>query len=199
MRFYQGVNIVIFSLILGIQRILEKGKTNIILVVICSVNFFYVLVVANSRSLTIPLLVALLYVLFIQQKFKKTIIIYALLGLSIYLFNSNDDNLFIKTFSLLINDISNNDGTIGFRLKEINYYLSQVSENFILGMGILSESHSPSYFVLGKQFNYYLSDIGMIGFFFKFGIIGVVLVCTIVLSMLKKNIFLWKKIFIDLI
>ncbi|SUV02259.1 Lipid A core - O-antigen ligase and related enzymes [Priestia megaterium] len=192
-RFYQGVNIVIFSLVLGIQRVLEKGKVSIMLAVACSVNFFYILVVANSRSLTIPLLIALLYILFLQKKFNKTIIIYALLGFSIYLFNSKDSNLFIKTFSLLINDISNNDGTFGFRIKEINYYLSEISRNFVLGMGILSESHSPSYFALGKQFNYYLSDIGMIGFFFKFGIIGVLLVCAIVLSMIKKNLYLWQK------
>ncbi|NCT37348.1 hypothetical protein GTW56_13955 [Bacillus sp. EB93] len=73
-RFYQGISLVVISFFLGLQKIIQYKKTSFTMVLICITNMFYILIVANSRTITIPVLIATLTVFILQRKFNRYLI-----------------------------------------------------------------------------------------------------------------------------
>ena len=76
------------------------------------------------------------------------------------------------------------------RLRSLNYYISTIAnDNFLFGGGITNTGYANSPVALGKQNNCYLSDLGMWGFFYQFGIQGCIALGYVYYSLLKKSKF----------
>ncbi|MFD4705096.1 O-antigen ligase family protein [Gottfriedia sp. NPDC058432] len=191
-RFYQGVNIVILSLFMSFNRLITGKNVSLIMILICITNLFYIIIVANSRTLTIPIMVAIMFIFIIQRKFNRYIVFCLAVISFFYFFILNENNLLKSIFTLLVEDISNKSGTFDVRLHEIEFYLTEVFKSPILGRGLLIESHYPSYIALGKQMEYFLSDVGIIGFFFKFGLVGLMIIFSLIVLMIKNIKYLRK-------
>lgn len=64
------------------------------------------------------------------------------------------------------------DYSIGARVKEANYAIESIQKYPITGVGRISSKNVESYTGLGY---FYVSDIGIIGLFFSFGILGMII------------------------
>lgn len=183
----------IYFLINFKQRIITKIKIILWLSCILYVMFF----VANTRIFIITVIGGIfLSVLIFNRKLNinckiSTILFLAAIILLITFYTPIVKNIVTDTFS----DVS----TLGdnyIRNRAINYYFNEINDNmFLFGGGITNEKFPNSPVVKGIEKHYFLVDIGIFGYYFKFGIFGIialiVLYFRIVNNLIKtKNTFI---------
>lgn len=89
--------------------------------------------------------------------------------------------------------------TLSIRDAERTYYLSMIFESFksfVLGYGYPNSSWSPAVSLstpIVGNWTYYTTDIGIIGDFYYYGILGIIWFIAIYLMMLYKGIQIYKK------
>lgn len=150
----------------------KRGSMKLFGVLGLTISFLYSWLVYNSRSQIICYSVVLFfsYVISISQS-KKTAInkLFLLSPLIIIAFiGLNYIKIFFNTFSVT--------GEMGYstiaRVNEFLLFYKSFSSSLIeilFGMGISSDLHT-----IGIV-SYYLSDLGMLGFLFNYGVVGLVL------------------------
>jgi hypothetical protein len=198
-RFYQGINLILIGTIFTFNRLLTSSNKMIVgNAIILLINLFYIIYICNSRTITLPFLISVLITVTLQKRYNKYIFFYFMTFISIIMFTFiyskglYQDNRIVNLVEMSLDDILNKSGTFKVRLDEISFYFKQFIESPILGRGLLHEGNYYSYLALGKQYDYYLSDIGIFGFTFKFGLLGLVIIIGIILKYTKSIIMLWK-------
>lgn len=192
-RFYDGMYFVLFSTFITIDYCLKKKSKRIYIYLL--IEFTYFILVAQTRNVFIAFLTSTILIWIISRDFKiKTKYITIIILISVFMLNivnySNDiDFLGINSLS---NELMQGTGTGGFRYKEIDFYINKLNENPLLGLGFYSDSYEKTYYIMGRDKQYYSGDIGIIGFIFHVGIIGAIL-CLNVLVKSYKLLFLSKK------
>lgn len=178
-HFMVGSMVVLPATILLWSRIITS-KRNIVNVIILLVNLFHIIYIGQTRMIIfITLLTMLISFVFSIKKsrtFKLLIII----------------PLLICFILLEIQDIYSNfetlmgDNSVTYRLSGIDYYVKQLGDYPIFGMGFISTKNVElSHLLYGPDHIFYRTDVGFIGFINCFGILGGIWYIAILLYFIK--------------
>lgn len=165
--------------IISYNLITGKDRYKFIWSVILIYILWYNAVIYQSRA---ELLICLIPTVFMYLMFKrKQANIFALkylvliLGI-VFIITSGIFKRFIDTFSLG----SSMGGSTRLRIEAFQYYLSYFKNNIITGIGFLDNSNAVTLAILrGPSGNRYLDDLGIIGFIFQFGLLGLIILVFI--------------------
>lgn len=164
-RFFAGFTVVIPSFFIALARNFQNQEIHkrILYIIINGIEFFYILNVTKTRSLLAALMIATVVLFFFQKKFKHVfkISIFILVGGIVFLLFGSSLSSIVE---LMLNDTT---GTGDSRIGSIQFVLENIKKSPILGMGIYSANIS----VVPREVHV---DIGIFGFYFEFGIIGLI-------------------------
>ncbi|MCX8128598.1 MAG: O-antigen ligase family protein [Clostridia bacterium] len=77
-------------------------------------------------------------------------------------------------FKSYMDSVSNEDTSVSVRLEEVDFYLSQVKESPLYGMGFIKNMEDRETYALlrGQDKMFYREDVGIVGFVNTFGVLG---------------------------
>lgn len=137
--------------------------TNLLNIVLIAVNLIFV---SKGRSWLMYAGLAIVFGFFVSREFKihrVFIVLFIILAAVVMILPNILDSL---------NIYIGEDAGIQVRFEAVEYYVNQIKENPVLGMGFINTSSSQLKLVSGTSGLYYQSDVGIIGFIDKFGFIG---------------------------
>lgn len=160
-----------FSGILFVVMLYLLDSNNSIFIKIFSIiiimfNIWYANFVFAARSQIITFIICLIiYVLFNNiSKMKKVFLIILLFGISIYIINTDEFQLFIEGLSI-------DTYSIGIRFIAFDYYFNLFKDNYFLGISLSMNENLIS----GSEGRFFLSDMGNIGNLLSYGILGYII------------------------
>lgn len=140
-----------------------------------------VLIAQNRLNLGVAVFIIALAFWFWQSRFSRRqmviVGIFGLVGLVALIYKmgifsgSGDGNVITET----LEEITNVSGNLGIRYNAANFYIKNLSGHWLLGYGSLNLNLPQAIWLTGRKFLYYMVDVGIIGFVYKFGLIGLVL------------------------
>lgn len=188
-RTFTGVSIILIGILLNFVNILYKK--NIKYIIFFLVQIFYILYIVQTRSITICLFMTLIIALLISitkiSLSKKIKIIGVILIGSLLLLP-----YIIPLYQSSIDDITNNSGNYHVRAIENEFYLNKLEESPIFGIGWYNTKYSGFYNIIGTDQGMYLSDIGIYGYLFEYGYVGLFIYIYLFLKMLILSIKIYR-------
>lgn len=193
-----------------------KVKNKLFSVILILFNLWYAQFVFASRSQIMVLCFCIFFVAITQKKKPlKTLFVYTVVFVSIIaVLNS-------QYYIDFVNSLSIQTYSIGTRFEELGYYYKLLENHFLFGIETITDMDT----IRGSGGNYYISDLGIAGKFFSFGLIGLVIfalpiirigiqgtikaskkdseyvfassiaVYTVVFSILSNDIYSWARLF----
>lgn len=164
-RFFGGFPIVMTSFFLFVDDFfnIDNLKKKIVPIVCLGIEYYYILAITKTRNIFLAVTLALIILLVVQKKYRRyrrLILIIGTLLIGYICFKDYVWNL----IELSINDTT---GTGEDRMIYINHVLSNIKNSFYLGFGLTS----PQF----QAVTYHIhDDIGIFGYYFEFGVIGVI-------------------------
>lgn len=190
MRFFQGYAFIMFSYLISLAKIFDKKTTKtktIICLSCCFIELLSIVIVSQTRNFIISILVSTFLVVLFQDKYRKVFLISGLI-LIVFVFILFGIDLNIGLTELLqssIYDIKNGVGTIGVRIREIQFYLSYFFQHPFFGMGDYNDKFYRYSYISGLYLRYYTVDVGIIGYIFNLGIFGITIFITLIVKVIK--------------
>ena len=174
---------ILFSFMIYLFFYTKNWKIKILSVVVNIFNIWYANSVFASRAQMITF-VMVLFISFILVRIsivKKIIIniIFILLCITLVIFNMDYINEFI-------NSLTQETFSIGIRFVALDYYINLFTENWMMGIYMLVNEDT----INGSRGVFFLSDLGILGDLFAWGIIGF----TLMLIPFIRMLFILKKI-----
>ena len=121
-----------------------------------------------------------------RKKANTVMLIICIIGLLLVIFAQL--GYFDSIIQKLFNDILT-QGDSYIRNECVDFYMDLIPENgFLLGGGITNENYKMSPINLGNEKGYFLVDIGVFGFFFEYGIFGIIAILMIMIMIIWKTI-----------
>lgn len=195
-RFFTGMSIVIFASFISLSNFLtEKAKkVKYFYLVAFILQVSHLLFVAQTRGLTVILII--LYTIIILSYSNQRIIEKIVSTLLIFLIGFIVFGPFIKDIIRLIFEeldyYRRGGGTLYVRKLEFQFIISQLKESWLLGLGFYSGHFVNTPRIVGTAYNYYLSDIGVFGYVFYMGILGLLVTIKYIVKLFKTSILLLK-------
>ncbi|MDS0526651.1 hypothetical protein NNC19_13245 [Clostridium sp. SHJSY1] len=183
-RLYVGTILFSIAFFLSFTKLIfgekSKFKSKIFHVISCVINILVLVIVIKTRTIVISLTICAMILVFIKiknSKFTKSIIfVVCCVPISISLLNST-------TIQNMLELTQNNDLSISARVNEIEFYKEQFTSNPIMGRG---EVHKILFSNIdGNAYKMYLDDLGIMGFFVKFGLIGAFIILLIIFKIIN--------------
>lgn len=190
-RFFTGFTIIIISLFVNIGNLVTNNiKNRFINILIIMLQITSVFIIAQTRNYSIALFIALFIIFILQNNIsKKNIYVCGILLLCYLLLIDNP----IKDLIISVaKDSMNQSGTIGFRFKEIEFYIQQIKENPLLGVGYYNPNFYKYNEITGLVYKFYTSDVGIIGFISQTGLVGVIWLVGIIVKLIKMIFRIYK-------
>lgn len=165
LRYFSGFTCVIISMFFILDEIFQCNyrKKRILWIFIYGLEFWYIILVTQTKSLTIAILISTGAVILLQKQYKGiykiTFIIVCLIMM--YIFFGEDIS---SVWYDAINDVS---GTGELRKIYWNFVADNIWKSPVFGWGVVGPNYP------GVYYNIHI-DIGMIGFIFEFGIVGLI-------------------------
>lgn len=186
---FDSILLVILPFII-LNEIINKNniKRNYI---ILALNLFFIIFVSKTRMIIAGISIAMAIILFFYNKGSKKVLTIILMIFGIMIGVNTEIG---KTY---LNSISKE-----YRLKDSNtlireeaqkFYISETSKSPILGRGFVNITFNNAVIISKYNKGYYFNDNGLIGFYYLYGIIGVLWIMALFLIILKKSYFLYKK------
>lgn len=183
-RFYNGFTVVIPSFFILASYILKKSsRSKIVLSLsILLLEFFYLTNVTKTRNIIICIIIALFMTFLIQKKYKHIykVIFFIFIIILGFLFFKNIIN---SLWGLTVNDTV---ATGQSRINTISYIFKTIHLSPILGLGM----YSPKFDLVPYQVQV---DVGLFGFGFEFGIVGLIWAMVMFIKIIKKIIYIYNK------
>lgn len=166
------VGLILSSSFIAVSRAITcKNQSKYWLIAIYELAAFALL--TKTRMVMFGLAVAFAAVLFLQKRHSRAFFAYAIvLFIGINAFNM-EDSLLYKMYELTVSEVSAGSGNYDIRVSETKFYMDQATKTPLLGRGVINKLHPEALRALGETYRFSLSDIGIMGFFFSFGLVGV--------------------------
>ncbi|AYA78082.1 hypothetical protein DOE78_23250 [Bacillus sp. Y1] len=194
-RFFTGMSLIIFAsfISLGCFLTVERKKIKYLYLISFFIQVSHLFFVAQTRNLTIALIFVYTIVIILYSKgnvFKKIFSALILISVGFIIFGSFINNI-IQSIVGELDLYNTGNGTLYVRMLELDFVWSSIKENTLFGVGFYSGHFSKAPEILGTAYNYYTSDIGIFGFVFYLGMVGLIIT-------LKYSVKLFKQTFIAL-
>lgn len=183
-RIKEPADFIAFAMVLILVQIVINNKMTANEFLIIFVDMFYLIVVSQTRMyvLVMFILFGVCGLIFIYRYNKK---MFTMISLGIPVCGV------IGAFFMLNLFMQGNRAiSYSVRLEAINFYLSEMPKHSLLGIGFPNTQWTVSMLhgnglleFLGYQ--YYLDDIGIIGFYTVFGLLGVLALILFLISMMN--------------
>ena len=173
-RFYFDPLLMIFYYLYSLNEILNNKRASKKTFLICIFILLEILIVQNYRLAFLGLgVVTLIGVLFSNiTKLKKIsfILLIFVMGLVFAFFTQTGRDL----TNIVFNGGLFSQSTMNIRSSGKRYYLNELKGHYLLGKGYPNNSnYEYAKVVTGAQYQYYLADNGIVGFFFIYGFVGI--------------------------
>ena len=165
-HFMVGSMVVIPATIFLWCRVITGGY-KISNVIILALNIFHVFYIGQTRMYIAILSIVMLLSYLVVSKRSKIVkgILVVLLLIILFIIGA-------QTVSEYVSELVGNN-TVLYRLDGINYYMHQLIQHPVLGMGLIGTSNSSlSTLLYGPLLRYFRTDVGFVGFINCFGIFG---------------------------
>lgn len=164
-RFFGGFPIVISSFFILADELFSVNgwKSKLFTVISLMVEYYYILAITKTRNVFLAVTFAFIILLIIQKRYRgygKLVLIIGFLLIGY---------IFFKDYLVNLVELSLNDttGTGEDRMIYINYVLDNIKNSYYMGFGLTS----PQF----QAVTYHIhDDIGIFGYFFEFGILGLI-------------------------
>lgn len=158
------------------------------------VGFLYFILVLNQNRASLFVMIPLLFWAIYKVQSNKKGLIYFLVGaIAIYLFSITQD-LWLSLFEETTTQVNDDEYA---RVKAINYFVFDSSPNilcFIFGNGLIS-AHTSNLLSSLQADHIYNSDVGMIGYWNQYGILGLSAYIYMCVKLLRDEYApLWSKL-----
>ncbi|WP_026882535.1 YveK family protein [Clostridium akagii] len=192
-RLNVGGSVVLLSLFLSIDWILNSKENKKLNILIICIELFYFVFINKTRMALIGIVIAIILIALIQTKWSKFKIFYATIFLCLLTLTILS-NTIDKYLQLSLKEVGSNSGNYLVRVNEVKYFMTQYIKTPIFGRGFYNNNFAGILNDIGTQYKYYLDDIGIYSFVFYYGIAGILwliaLVGKLLYSILKtKNYF----------
>ncbi|MDN2452994.1 hypothetical protein [Lactobacillus sp. UCMA15818] len=166
---FNGISFVLFAYILMNSKKMKNKLMSMLGIIILGL---YACFVYMSRSQLISYFIVLLIMYFVKNIHSRSAVLsYMLMCIwLVFLFYTPFLQNFLNSFSL-----GSSQGSSTYaRFLELQYFSGLMKEKYFgvfFGIGILNDSNSLN------ALKFYLSDLGIIGQYFRYGIIGIIIFC----------------------
>lgn len=187
-RLTAGFELVLFSSVFLCANLFSTNKKQRIKSkVLIVIEIIYLTFVVDSRSSVIIYLAIIYFSIFINIKAIRPRKVFIMLGGIIAAVS-----LWLSSSALVQFFLSTRPSSFRQRLREIAFYSEKIFYNKFIGIGFLRDlPDSYNYKILhGSGHSYFVSDIGILGFFAIWGVIGICLTVyfiIICISIIKKT------------
>ncbi|MBE6048875.1 MAG: hypothetical protein E7213_10860 [Clostridium sp.] len=187
-RITDGMYFISIGIICTLAKILTykrefSARKFIEYVVFLSFDLFYIVFVSKTRSILVVIcLVIVIMMLCSGNDVKKKLLIILVSSIAIPLFLNSS---IVKKYI----DLGETDTySTEVRIEAMNYYIDQVSENKLLGVGLIYEKDNHdilSYILHGPETKYFKSDVGIVALYNTFGLFGLGWYILIILKFIR--------------
>lgn len=189
-RSYDSLIIISLSCLIGFSKFLYESiiRRKVIYMIVVIVDLAELILFSQTRSAIIVLMVTLIFGLLTynsKNKFSKIGLIILICIIIFTLFNDYFANLLTSTFMEITNSEIAKDGTLNVRVLAISFMLNQVKLSPIFGLGYYFSGYGLSSYITGSAYGYYFGDVGVFGYIFHMGILGVIVSILYYLKMFK--------------
>lgn len=184
LRLHFQSNILIYALIIAIVRFIHTKKKKYILYSL--LYLLCLLLVVKARMTLFGVLLGVFTILLFSKKINKLVFIYIFIAGAIVI-NLANVKFINDIIDLTIKEVTSSSGNYLVREMEKEFYKSQV-ENPVIGRGVVSPKTPQGKLLDGEEKYYYISDVGITGFYTMYGIIGVVWYLVIIIITFIKSI-----------
>lgn len=186
--FIAGLPYLIICYFLSLQYLLEKLEVKYIILFLISL---IIMILLGSRGLLFALALSTIINLLFSKRIKSKTVIYILSIIGVILIYFAFQRVFQGLISATTEkgiDLSDN-----IRMRAARFYLQKFFPNtlaYIFGNGAFSlgSEYSNKLFILKEKYGYYLSDIGIIGNYVKYGALFVIGVFGILYKSIRLKI-----------
>jgi hypothetical protein len=186
--FIAGLPYLIICYFLSLQYVLERFKLKYI--VFYSVTLI-IMILLGSRGLLFALAISTIINLLFSKRIKSKVLIYLLGAIGVTLIYIAFQNIFQGLISATTEKELNLSDNI--RIRAARYYLTKFFPDplaYIFGNGASSarSDYSNRLVMISSKYGYFLSDIGILGNYIKYGILFVLGVIGIIYKSLRIKI-----------
>lgn len=190
LRFFDGYILIMFSYLISFSSIFDKlisNKKSVFYLTVSAIEFISIVLVSQTRNFIISILITSVVVIIFQKKYKKWLLIS--IGMFIILVSilvNIDINIGLTSLlDSLIYDLKNKVGTVGFRIRELAFYMDSFLKNMLSGMGYYNDRFYGYEYITGLNQLFYTNDVGMIGYIFHTGCIGIAIFIILIVKLFK--------------
>ena len=181
----------LYSTILLFDEVFSK-KIKIRYVAMFIINVVNIIFIMKFRAQMLGIVFAIVIVSLFQKRIKKIWIF--LVSFVILLGLVSQSNIFIfDTINKLVNEIQTQTGTSAIRFEAIKYFVENTHLLFGVG-GLLDHRYAANF----ADFGYYISDVGIFGWYYKYGLIGISIYIYFMFTILKSGIVRKKGEIVDI-
>lgn len=186
--FMPGGMIMLFAYFIAFDKIFEKFSWHYLIFLILSLIVAFLL---GTRQILVSLILLSLANIFINKKIKSRItlliVFFGVIALTAFLMRETIEEMIALTYK----HKDEKDGYI--RVRAAEYFLTEFPENkavYIFGNGEPTErsSYGVSMAKISNTFGFYLSDIGLIAIYFKYGIFFSIICLILIFNALFKKL-----------
>lgn len=183
-RFFYGFTVVIPSFFILVSYIFKKSSISkkLLTFSVLLLQFFYLANITKTRNVMIAVVITAFVIFLIQKKYRyiyKIIFLVFAVALMLVLFKDIINDLWEIT-------VSDTTGTGESRVNTVDFILKTIKLSPILGLGM----YSPKFSLIPSQIHV---DVGILGFAFEFGIMGLIWAIVMFIMIIKKMIYIYKK------
>lgn len=171
-RLIAGSTLVVSAFIIAFSDLISNRKYKKTLVAICIILLYNICFIIQSRSTVFPVLIisAVLIWVKINTKFVSDIFLNIVKLILLIIVGY----LAIKYIQNIVSDsINMKEASSIQRIGEINFYYNQFKKNPVLGYGLFRDDFTEGRKLTGYDLKYYVDDVGIVGYIFQFGLIGI--------------------------
>ena len=162
----------ILPIILILIAVFIISQTRIFMACILSVAILEVLIFSKIK---------------IANKIALAIIGFCIIGIAF------ETNIVNQMLGNLFEDV-NKDGDSYIRNEGRRYYMALIDDEFFfMGGGITNEKYLESPINAASEYNYDLVDIGIYGFFFEYGSLGIIAIGILTIDIFRKSFYIKDK------
>lgn len=150
-----------------------KSKLKLFTIINFFAHAFTLFYISKARILSIALIIGFFVIAFLQKKISRkfifvSICILIILLTCVFLVIGVELN-YVTDF---ISEIASRTGTMGIRIDAAEYFIELIKVNPIFGQGFYNIANDSAYFLSGRAHDFFITDVGLIGYTFIFGLLG---------------------------
>lgn len=187
-RFYDGAFFITVGFFLTISYI-YKGNLKYYIPLLLQLS--YLVFVAQTRSAIIPIILIIIIIIISKVSIRNVsrnlkliaIFVFGMLALSPYISD---------VFESINNDLNRTEGSAYIRVMAQEYMVQKIEENPFLGVGLYHNDFQEGKVIDGSIYSFYAEDVGIIGFIFQYGLMGLIVLIWMLFRFLKISYLLFK-------